>query len=396
MRADLVEPFASTAAGAIAENVLRACVHCGMCNATCPTYPLAGDERDGPRGRIYLLKQLLEGAEVGAETERHLDRCLSCRTCETTCPSGVEYHRLYDAGRMALRAQRPRPWPGRLARAAIRWLCLAPGLPRLAFALQGWRLRRGGDRKPAPDPAALTTTRRMALLRGCVQSAAAPQFNRAARTVFASIGVDLDESGAGCCGALSLHLEAPEEARALARRNIEAWNRALDAGAEAVVATASGCAAFIRDYPDLFAEEPQMHAKALRIAEAVRDPAEVLAETPPTPRRAPTDPVVAVHDPCTFKNSPAAKASVAAILANLGYQPQAPAGGPACCGSAGAYSILHPRTAATLRRDKLAALEAGDPTAIVTANVGCWMHLAAVSAVPVRHWLEAAAEVVEG
>jgi len=403
VRTRIASPLAETAAGAIAEEVLRACVHCGMCNATCPTYHLTGDELDGPRGRIYLIKQALEGEPVSRLTQRHLDRCLSCRACETTCPSGVQYHRLLDVGRAVVADQATRPLSESLLRAAIRWLCIDPG--RLAAVIALGRpfrniLPRGlsgklparvslGARPKGDHP------RRMSLLAGCVQSAAAPHFNAATRRVFDRVGISLAETpGVGCCGALSAHLDAPDEGAALAMRNIDAWSAELDAGAEAIVVNASGCAAFIRDYPDLLADNPAYSVKARRIAAHLRDPAEVLLANPPTPVRAPTKPRIAVHQPCTLRNGPGLGDAPAAILASLGYEPQPVADAHLCCGSAGAYSLLQPELAGRLRAARITALNAAAPDTIYTANIGCWMHLAEKAPRPVRHWIEAVDDVV--
>jgi glycolate oxidase iron-sulfur subunit len=396
MRAKLASPLAETAAGAIAEAVLRSCVHCGMCNAVCPTYQLTGDELDGPRGRIYLMKLALEGEPVGAVTQGHLDACLSCRACESACPSGVEYHRLLDVGREAVAASVPRPWPQRLLRAAIRGVATRPALMRPLFWLaRALRLmpplpsaHPGESRDPAP--------RRMAVLGGCVQTAAAGHFNAAAGRVFDRIGVTLAESaGVGCCGALAFHLDAQDQARALARRNIDAWARDLDAGAEAIVVTASGCAAHIQGYPDLLAGEPAYAETALRVAAAVREPIELLDVSAFAADRPPPRPAIAVHEPCTLQHGLKLTGRIAAFLTRLGYAPQPVADNHLCCGSAGAYSLLQPKLARPLRAAKLAALTAGAPAAIVTANIGCWLYLAPTSPVPVRHWLEAVDDLID-
>ncbi len=403
MRTRITSPLAETAAGSIAGEVLRACVHCGMCNATCPTYHLTGDELDGPRGRIYLIKQALEGEPVGRMTQTHLDRCLSCRACETTCPSGVQYHRLLDVGRDVVAEQTPRPWRERALRAAIRWLCIQPwrlgaliaaGRPVRALlpsALQG--------KLPKPNPIGPSPAggheRRMTMLRGCVQSATAPHFNAATRRVFGHAGVDLGETPeVGCCGALSVHLDAREEGQALARRNIDAWIRQLDGGAEAIVVNASGCAAFIRDYPDLLADDPDYAARARRVVDRLRDPVEVLIQTPPRATRAPAKARIAVHQSCTLRNGPGLGEAPARLLASLGYDPQPVADAHLCCGSAGAYSLLQPELAGRLRTEKVAALTASGPDVIYTANIGCWMHLGETSPIPVRHWIEAVDDVV--
>jgi glycolate oxidase iron-sulfur subunit len=403
MRTNIQSPLAETAAGAIAEAVLRACVHCGMCNAVCPTYQITGDELDGPRGRIYLIKRALEGDAVGPVTQAHLDRCLSCRACETACPSGVEYHRLYDVGRQVVAQRVRRSGPERLVRAAIRAVFahqarLAP-LIAVARGLR-WALPKALARRIPPRHAigvapAREHATQMILLAGCVQAAAAPHFNAAAARVFDKLGVTLREApAAGCCGALSAHLDAPDEARAFARANIDAWTPALDAGAQAIVVAASGCAAFIRDYPDLLADDAAYVAKARRVAEQVRDPIEIVGAARLVAIHAPSQPRIAVHEPCTLQNGPGVSGRIATLLTALGYQPQPVADAHLCCGSAGAYSLLQPDFARRLRADKLAALNAGEPQAIYTANIGCWLHLGETSPTPVRHWIEAVDEVL--
>ncbi len=401
MRTEIASPLRETAAGAVAESVLRACVHCGMCNAVCPTYRLTGDELDGPRGRIYLMKQALEGAPVGPLSQKHLDRCLGCRACESACPSGVEYHRLLDVGRPLVAKRGGRSTIARLKRAILRHVVLARGhfagllaLGRMfRFALPRPLAERVPPRTALGPRPPKRHARRMLVLGGCVQGVAAPHFNAALARVFDHLGVSLEERP-GCCGALSFHLEAASEARNLARGHIDAWSAALDGGAEAIVVSASGCAAFVRDWPDLMAEEPVYADKARRIVAALKDPVEVLTVSPPATVRAPTRPRIAVHDPCTLRNGPGLGGAVEALLARLGYQPQPVAEADQCCGSAGAYSLLQPDFAGRLRARKIAALTADAPDAIVTANIGCWMHLAAASPVPVRHWIEAVDDLI--
>jgi glycolate oxidase iron-sulfur subunit len=408
MRASVVGPLADTIAGATAEAVLRACVHCGMCNAVCPTFQLTGDELDGPRGRIYLMKGALEGEPVGPETLLHLDRCLECRACESACPSGVEYHRLLDVGRPFVEAKVGRPWDQRLLRDLIRWVTSDPTTFHIAASLGrffspllpvGLRRKVGvlnpTQPTPQPPPAARKAEGRMTLLAGCVQSAAAPHFNAAAIRVFAKVDVELAENrAAGCCGAVSFHLDAPEEARSHARRNIDAWLGEIDAGASAVIVTASGCAAFIKDYPDLLAADPDYAEKARRLAGLVRDPVEVLDAAPPAPARPPAAPRIAVHDPCTLRHGLKLGGRVEALLRGLGYDPPPVRDAHLCCGSAGPYSLLQPVFAGKLRDNKLAALTEHAPAAICTGNIGCWMHLAETSPTPVRHWIEAVDEVI--
>jgi glycolate oxidase iron-sulfur subunit len=431
MRAKIAGPLADTIAGARAEAVLRACVHCGMCNAVCPTFQLTGDELDGPRGRIYLMKGALEGEAVSAETLLHLDRCLECRACESACPSGVEYHRLLDVGRPFVEAKVGRPPDQHLHRLLIRWVTIDPHLFSLAATLgrffapllpDGLRRKIPSPRplegrglgagvssvstpatpadtesdvgRPQPLAPPLLGEGKMTLLAGCVQQAAAPQFNAAAKRVFGRVGIALAEApAAGCCGAVSFHLDAPEEARAFARRNIDAWLAARDAGAQALVITASGCAAFVNDYPDLLADDPAYAEKAKAIAALVRDPVEVLEASSLAAARAPAEPRIAVHDPCTLQHGLRLGGRVAALLARLGFDPQPVRDAHLCCGSAGPYSLTQPAFANALREQKLAALTESGPAAICTANIGCWMHLAETSPAPVRHWLEAVDEV---
>jgi glycolate oxidase iron-sulfur subunit len=401
MRTEVVGSLRGTAAAAIAEGVVGACVHCGMCNSACPTYRLTGDELDGPRGRIYLLKQALEGEPVGALTQHHLDRCLECRACESACPSGVEYHRLLDIGRGVVAEAVPRSPDQQRARWTVRFLAARPRLLSALYTL-GRACRFAVPASlvdklpPAAKPGAWPTARharRMMILGGCVQRAAARQFNAATARVFDRAGVSLVER-AGCCGAVPFHLQAPDQARAIARRQIDAFDAALAGGCEAIVVNASGCAAFVRDWPDLFADEPDYLEKARRVVAHLKDPVEVLRETPPATARAPATPRIAVHDPCTLRNGPGLAGAVEALLARLGYEPQPVADAGQCCGSAGAYSLFQPKFANRLREDKIAALTAGEPAAIFTANIGCWMHLSAASPAPVRHWIEAVDDLI--
>lgn len=425
MRTNVVGPLADTLAGARAEAVLRACVHCGMCNAVCPTFQLTGDELDGPRGRIYLMKGALEGEAAGRETLLHLDRCLECRACETACPSGVEYHRLLDVGRPFVESRVRRSWREAVVRMVLRHVTARPAHFRAALALgrlfgpllpKGLRAKlpsptRGGvggrglhekntaasaPSQAPPTPCLLPSAGRgMIVLAGCVQQVAAPQFNAAATRVFARCGIALTEArGAGCCGAIGFHLGDIPEARAFARRNIDAWLAAGESGAESVVVTASGCAAFIKDYADLLSDDPAYAEKAKRVAALVRDPVEVLESAPPASQRAPNAAKVSVHDPCTLRNGLKLAGRVEALLRRFGYDPQPVRDAHLCCGSAGPYALTQPDFANALRAEKVAALTEPAPDAILTANIGCWLHLSETSPVPVRHWLEAVDDVV--
>jgi glycolate oxidase iron-sulfur subunit len=401
MRTDVAATLQETAAAARAEAVIGACVHCGLCNAACPTYRLTGDELDGPRGRIYLMKSALEGEPIGTLTLSHLDRCLECRACESACPSGVEYHRLLDIGRGFVGRAVEHPPESRRTRAAIRFAAAHPGM--LAGLLSLGRLARFAlptrlKEKIPPKRARGVWPpgrheRRMLILGGCVQSAAAPDFNAATARVFDRIGISVVE-GDGCCGAVPFHLQAEDYARDMVRRRIDEWSAALDDGCEAVLVNASGCAAFVRDWLDLLADDPDYSVKARRVAAAVKDPIEVLRGGSFAGLALPAAPRIAVHDPCTLRNGPGLGGEVALLLERLGYQPQRVANESQCCGSAGSYSLLQPEIASRLRREKLLDLAASNPAAIVTANIGCWMHLAAVSRIPVRHWIEAVDDLI--
>jgi glycolate oxidase iron-sulfur subunit len=401
VRTNVVGELQGTAAAARAEAVIGACVHCGLCNAACPTYRLTGDELDGPRGRIYLMKAALEGEPVGPVTLHHLDRCLECRACESACPSGVEYHRLYDIGHGFVAEAAGRAPADKRTRWAIAFAAAHPGLLanlfRLGRMVRFALPRQWAEKIPPANvrgawPAA-RQHRRMLILGGCVQSAAAPGFNAATARVFDAVGISLAEDG-GCCGAVPFHLQTEDKARDWIKRRIDAWDAALDAGCEAILVNASGCAAFVRDWPDLLADDPACRDKARRVAAAMKDPIEVLRDAPFAGLRTPAEPRIAVHDPCTLRNGPGLAGEVAALLARLGYEPQPVANPSQCCGSAGAYSLLQPEIASQLRERRLDDLVAAQPAAIVTANIGCWMHLAAAAPVPVRHWIEAVDDLV--
>jgi glycolate oxidase iron-sulfur subunit len=378
----------ATATGAEADAILRRCVHCGFCNATCPTYGLTGNELESPRGRIYLIKSLLEGEAVSEASLGHLDHCLGCRACETTCPSGVRFHRLADIGREILDERGTRP-DGDLRRrrllarffdgsALFRGLV---GLGRLFRPLLPARLRRQlppGSSGPAP---AAGGARAVMLQEGCVQPTLTPATNRAAARVLARRGIGATPAD-GCCGALAYHLGDVERARAQVRRNIDRWHPGL-ANSEGLVVTASGCAAFIRDYGSLCAGDDAYASRAAELAEGVRDVADFL-----TPMRGADGPAVALHLPCTLRHALKGAERLRSLLAESGWRLVETGDDGQCCGSAGAYSLFYPATAGALRDKKVTQLSAGGPAEIVTANVGCRLHLAAASPVPVRHWIE--------
>lgn len=398
MQTNLAEPFKHTAEGHEAEEILRACVHCGFCTATCPTYQLVGDELDGPRGRIYLMKMVLEGETPSRKTQLHLDRCLTCRACETTCPSGVRYGRLVDIGRTAVDASVRRPYVERIMRRVLRAVVPYPKRFGILYKLGRMAPQRwsGGMCKTPRRlhaeswPSNRGLKRKMLSLDGCVQSVAAPNTNAAAARVLAKLGIELVRAeGAGCCGAISHHLTAPEEARVFMRRNIDAWWPSIEAGAEALVMTASGCGAMLREYGHLLRDDPDYADKAAKVSGLTRDMSEVLARENLQAfagtghgRR------VAWHSPCTLQHGQKVVGVVERILRTAGFELTPVRDGHLCCGSAGTYSLLQKKLSEPLLRNKLDALQEGSPTVIATANIGCQLHLGSESAVPVHHWIE--------
>ena len=399
MQVRLAEFIKGTRAGNTAEQILRKCVHCGFCTATCPTYRLLGDELDGPRGRIYLIKQALEGNDVTAKTQLHLDRCLTCRSCETTCPSGVRYTKLLDIGREIVEQRVKRPLRQRILRRGLRWLLPYPGrfrlvlwLARLARPLLPSGLR---NKVPAasPVPAWPTTTwsRRMLVLSGCVQNAVAPHLDAVAARVLHRLGISLLQvPGGGCCGAVSQHLAAPEEALMFARRNIDAWWPAVTQGAETIVASSSACACTLKEYGELLADDPDYADKAARVSALARDLTQVVGneDLRALANAGKNRPRIAMHAPCTLTHGLRGADSLASILTSVGYELGPVADPHLCCGSAGTYSILQAGLSQRLLSDKLTALTATDPALIATANIGCLLHLQSRSPVPVKHWIE--------
>jgi len=397
----LADFIRDTADGRDADAILRACVHCGFCTATCPTYQLLGDELDGPRGRIYLIKQVLEGADVTAKTQLHLDRCLTCLSCETVCPSGVRYGRLVDIGRRVVDEKVPRPAGERVRRWVLRKGLSHPSL--FAFALGAGRLVRpllpaslsakvplAGEVRAWPRD---RHARKMLVLSGCVQPVLAPNIDAALARALDRVDISLVRvAGGGCCGALSEHLGAREEASTFARRNIDAWWPHVEKGAEAIVVTASGCGVSVKDYGHLLRDDPAYATKAQRISGLARDPVEVIAAE--WKRFAPLVAMdhgpqrVAFHSPCTLQHGQKLGGRVEEILEAIGLELAPVRDGHLCCGSSGTYSILQPVLSRQLKINKLEALEASQPDLIATANIGCLSHLASGKQRPVRHWLE--------
>ena len=401
MQTHLADFIKDTADGQEAEAILRKCVHCGFCTATCPTYQILGDELDGPRGRIYLIKQVLEGEKPTEKTQLHLDRCLTCRNCETTCPSGVQYGRLVDIGRKVVDAQVARGVGATLTRAALK-----TGLTSSAFApaLKLGQLVRPllpaalKDKVPAGQEAgawpARSHPRKMLLLAGCVQPAMQPNINSATARVLDALGIEtVTPPAAGCCGAIRYHLNDHDGGLDDARRNIDAWRPHLDAGAEAIVMNASGCGAMVREYGHLLRDDPAYAANAERISAATRDIAEILPALSTELRErlgngaAPAQRVV-FHPPCTLQHAQRIRGTVEALLTSLGAEVAAVGESHFCCGSAGTYSVLQPVLAKQLRDRRLGHLEAPRPEAILSANIGCITHLQTGTATPVMHWIE--------
>ncbi|HAT32492.1 MAG TPA: glycolate oxidase iron-sulfur subunit [Janthinobacterium sp.] len=402
MQTNLADFIKNTRDGEEAEAILRACVHCGFCNATCPTYQLLGDELDGPRGRIYLIKQVLEGEPVTAKTQGHLDRCLTCRNCESTCPSGVRYGRLLDIGRKVVEQRVPRP-----ARERIERYVLKEALPRAWLftpALRAGQLLRPLLSKPMQDKLPRFTlagrrparahARKMLLLDGCAQPAMAPNINGAAARVLDALGVQLILAPkAGCCGALRYHMNDQDGGLDDMRRNIDAWWPYLDgAGAvEAIVMTASGCGVTVKEYGHLLAHDPAYADKARRVSALTRDLSEILApfeEELGRKLRGKVGQRIAYHPPCTLQHGQQIRGKVEALLRAAGVDVKLCADSHLCCGSAGTYSMLQPELALRLRDQKLAHLADTGADLIVSANIGCQVHLQSGTETPVRHWIE--------
>lgn len=400
MQTQLADFIKNTPQGQEADEILRACVHCGFCTATCPTYQLLGDELEGPRGRIYLIKQVLEGKTAGRKTQQHLDRCLTCRACETTCPSGVRYGRLVDIGREVVEAKVPRPFWERLTRATLR--AVLPYPRRFAALLQLGQifssclpssLRRNIPRRAKAKTQTWPTThhsRKMLILEGCVQPVLAPEINASTARVLDRLNITLLRAPRnGCCGAISHHLSAPQEALDFIRRNIDAWWPQIEAGAEAIVVTASGCGALIKEYGVLLSSDPAYAAKAARVAAITRDISEILAQedgssltpSPHIPRR------IAFQSPCTLQHGQQLGGVVERLLRDAGFELTEVADAHLCCGSAGTYSLLQQNLSQRLLTNKLAALEHHRPQLIATANIGCLTHLQSQSSLPVKHWI---------
>jgi glycolate oxidase iron-sulfur subunit len=397
MQTELADFIRETDAGKEAEAILRKCVHCGFCTATCPTYQLLGDDLDSPRGRIYLMKRALEGAPVTQRTRLHLDRCLTCRACESTCPSGVRYSRLVDIGRAVVEERTARPLRERLRRALLAFALPKTKLFGVALKL-GWLVRPLVPRfvrnkiplpaKPAGEWPAPRHARKMLALAGCVQPALAPSINAAAARVLDRFGISLIEvPHAGCCGAVRFHLNYQEAGRDDMRALIDAWWPSIERGElEAIVFTASGCGSTVKDYGELLAEDPDYREKARRVSALAKDLSEVVPFDA-IPAGLATG-LVAFQSPCSLQHGQQIRGTVEARLARAGFTTTPVRDAHLCCGSAGSYSLLQPEIARELRARKIQSLEEGGPACIATANIGCLAHLQPAASVPVRHWIE--------
>ncbi|WP_332777618.1 glycolate oxidase subunit GlcF [Polaromonas sp.] len=399
MQTHLAPEFKNTPEGIEAEAILRKCVHCGFCTATCPTYQLLGDELDGPRGRIYLMKQVLEGETPTRKTQLHLDRCLTCRNCETTCPSGVQYGHLVDIGRKIVDEKVPRP----AGEKALRW-ALKEGLPsplfgpamKLGQAVRGLLPETLKNKVPAPQDAGIWPTReharKMLMLAGCVQPSMMPNINSATARVLDAAGIQtVVARNAGCCGAVKFHLNDHEGGKAQMRANIDAWWPYIEAGVEALVMNASGCGVTVKEYGHILRGDPAYAAKAARISELTKDLSELLPELSEKLRGQVTAQAgqVALHPPCTLQHGQQLRGGIEKYLGELGFEIQlASSEAHLCCGSAGTYSVLHPQIAYELRDRKLGHLQAMQPEVIVSANIGCITHLQSGTRTPVKHWVE--------
>lgn len=437
MQTDIADFIKDTPEGKEAEEILRSCVHCGFCLAACPTYQLLGDELDSPRGRIYLMKQVLEGEAVTEKTQLHLDRCLTCRACETVCPSGVRYGRLVDIGRGIVERKVGRSLGAGTIRYVLRRTLpesslfgsllklgrsVRPLLPRMLKEAVPVA-RPTARREPDVPSGGVCHSRKMLILEGCVQPVLAPEINAAAVRVLDRLGITLIKAPeAGCCGAVSYHLNAQEEGLDYMRRNVDAWWPYIEpegmetrnnGRVEAIVMTASGCGVTVKEYGHLLRHDPAYAAKAVRIADLARDISEILdgenealvrliTQSSSTGSAAKAAGVaepeekIAFHSPCTLQHGQRVRGIVEKIMIMAGFELTYVPDAHLCCGSAGTYSILQPELSRQLLENKVEALESGAPARIATANIGCLMHMRGGTALPVEHWIELLDEKLSG
>ena len=398
MQTNLAPKFQQGRHAEAIETILRKCVHCGFCNATCPTYQIRGDELDGPRGRIYQMKQFFEGEPANPEMLKHLDRCLTCHACETTCPSGVKYTRLLEIGKTSIERELPRPWWDRARRWGIvrfinsGWLfALAVKIGQTLVPILPAKLRESVPARQTPvDRINAQHSRKVLMLGGCVQPTLAPNTNARASNLLNKFGIEVIELPENlCCGAAALHTSEPEYGMRQVKRLIDSWWPHIEAGAEAIVVTATGCGVTVKDYEHLLADDADYVAKAKKVSLLYRDltelvEAEIEAMDPvemPAKR-------IAVHTPCSMQHGLGITNRVETLLAKAGYEICAVAEGHLCCGSSGTYSMLQPALGTQLRTNKIRALSINQPDIIATANIGCQMHLAQDNNLPVVHWIE--------
>lgn len=398
MQTNIVQKFANTPEGQKAESILRKCVHCGFCTATCPTYQVLGDELDSPRGRIYLIKQMLEGEAVSEKTQTHLDRCLTCRSCETTCPSGVEYGQLIDIGRHLVEQEVGRSFTEKLTRQAL--VKVLPNRPVFNALLKVGQAFKpvipGKLGKKIPPKRAVTPwpaprhSRRMLVLDACAQPGATPNVNAAAARVLDRLGISLVAAPeAGCCGAVAYHLNDQAGGLDAMRANIDAWWPEVEAGCEAIVITASGCGVMVKEYGHLLAGDPAYAEKAKTIASLCKDMTEVFAgESLDSLNLEGQSKRVAFHAPCTLQHGQKIVGVAERYLREAGFELTVVADSHLCCGSAGTYSITQPELSQELLGRKVKNLEAGQPDVIATANIGCHLHIETGASTPVMHWIE--------
>ena len=396
MQTQLSSDYKNSVAGKEADRVLRSCVHCGFCNATCPTYQLLGDELDGPRGRIYQIKQILEGHTATASIQLHLDRCLTCRACETTCPSGVEYHKLLDIGRDLVEQQVKRPWRQRLIRKLLctvlpyrnRFMPLLRVGQVFRFLLPSKLKQQFPARQMQPHLPDSQHNRFVILLEGCVQPGLAPQINHATKRVLDRLGIYAAVADqAQCCGALPFHLNEVEQAKTLARNNIDSWWPLIEKGAEAIIINASGCAPMVKDYGHLLQQDTAYTERATKISELATDLSEFMTGEDLSVL-SPKNQRIAFHSPCTLQHAQRLDGIVETLLIKLGFELTTVKDTHLCCGSAGTYSILQPELSTQLRSNKLNNLLDDQPELIATANIGCLLHIQQGTEKKVKHWIE--------
>jgi glycolate oxidase iron-sulfur subunit len=401
MQTNLTEQFRNTPSGQKADKILRSCVHCGFCMATCPTYQLLGDELDGPRGRIYQIKQVLEGQPPTARIQKHLDQCLMCRSCETTCPSGVKFGQLLEIGRGVVEASVGRKQPGTFLRSLLNHLLPYPNRYKTLYSL-GLKLKpllpvtikkhlvpiQDSDVEKITE-SHRSSAKTLLLHEGCVQSVVTPETNKLARVLFQRLGYQVKSiKESGCCGAVSDHLLKHSDALEMMKRNVDAWWPSVEAGVEGILVNASGCGVMLNEYAEKLAGLPTYAEKAKIIAGLVKDPVELLInEDLDRLNIKVPDLKVAFHAPCTLQHGLKQQGVVENLLRKLGFKLVEVTDSHLCCGSAGTYSVFQPEISSTLRSNKLKALTKENPDIIVTANIGCQMHLQSGLDKPVRHWI---------